>query len=165
MKITQNAILPIFAEFCLDYNIVLQNMEFPKNAEKTWKSQRRRRSLRIFDRRSFWRSTTFHFLLDRENAMEAKDDTQLFFPSLLSHQLLYFHLKVKNSDRAETVILTPTIIVALELPFLFFLMTNYRMTLCENTILGLVIYITFSKSKFLSIWSTLTPNCSFTTFC
>ena len=96
--------------------------------------------------------------------MEAKDDTQLFFFFflLLSHQLLYFHLKVKNSDRAETVILTPTIIVALELPFLFFLMTNYRMTLCENKILGLVIYII---PKFLSLRSTLTPNCSFTTFC
>ena len=80
---------------------------------------------------------------------------------LLSHQLLYFHLKVKNSDRAETEILTPTIIVALELPFLFFLMTNYRMTLCENKILGLVIYI---LPKFLSLRNTLTPNCSFTTF-
>ena len=78
--------------------------------------------------------------------MEAKDDTQLFFPSLLSHQLLYFHLKVKNSDRAETEILTPTIIVALELPFLFFLMTNYRMTLCENMLKILVISTLLMKN-------------------
>ena len=83
--------------------------------------------------------------------MEAKDDTQLFFPSLLSHQLLYFHLKVKNSDRAETEILTPTIIVALELPFLFFLMTNYRMTWCENMLKILVISTLIIKNFSVSL--------------
>ena len=70
---------------------------------------------------------------------------------LLSHQLLYFHLKVKNSDRAETEILTPTIIVALELPFLFFLMTNYRMTWCENMLKILVISTLIIKNFSVSL--------------
>ena len=103
-------------------------------------------SLRIFDRTKIEIFSLFAWPWEC-NGSKRWYATIFFFFLLLSHQLLYFHLKVKNSDRAETVILTPTIIVAIELPFLFFLLTSYRMTLCENTILGLVIYITIPNNQ------------------
>ena len=134
----------------------MRNFVFITTLYKSWNLVKMRKRLENHREeeehksQNFWPNEDrdlFTFCLTVRMQWKQKMIRNYFFFWLLSHQLLYFHLKVKNSDRAETVILTPTIIVALELPFLFFLMTNYRMTLCENTILGLVIYITIPNNQ------------------